>query len=54
MNWLLVKNLAGLLLMVAAAAGVLTAAWCTDPLLGVGVTSIPVGFAGWRLATSEA
>lgn len=50
----LVKNLLGVLLLLAGVGGVLTAAWLADPLLGLAVTSVPVGAAGWRLATSEA
>lgn len=49
----LVKNLAGLLLLIVAVAGVGTAAWATDWRLGLAALSGGVGFVGWLLATSE-
>lgn len=47
------KNLVGLVLLIAAVAGVGTAAWATDWRLGLATFSTGVGFVGWLLATSE-
>lgn len=48
------RNLIGLILLVLAVAMAVTAAWLTHPLVGLAVTSVPVGATGWWLATSEA
>lgn len=50
----LVKNLLGLLLLVAAAGGLAAVAYCVDWRLGAAVTCVAVGGVGFLLATSEA
>jgi len=52
-NLLVVKNILGLLLLIAAVSGVVVAAWAVDWRLGLAVVSAPFGYPGWVLATSE-
>lgn len=52
-NVLVVKNLLGLLLLIACVAGVAVAAWAADWRLGLAAVSAALGYPGWLLATSE-
>ncbi len=52
-NQALVKNLLGLLVMLAAIAAVVVTAWATDWRLGVVAIAAPTGYGGYLLATSE-
>lgn len=52
-NWPVVKNLLGLLLLVAAGVGLVFTAWDLDWHLGAALLSAGVGYAGWVAATSD-
>lgn len=52
-NPAVVKNVAGLLLLVVAAVLIGLPAWAVDWKFGMALSAVPVGYAGWSLATSE-